>query len=319
MSQDLRRCVDLLKNGNISSGNFSCDHLKHEGFKELLTYLLSKSQNKENPEPVINVDVWKYLELRMFPSRDDLSVVIPITIVYCFIFLTGILGNVCTCVVIARNKFMHTATNYYLFNLAVADLLLLIIGLPPDLYTIWNLYPWIFGETFCIIRALFGELSTYTSILTITAFTVERYVAICHPMKAHKMSSLNRAIRVIFSTWVIASLLSIPQTIQYGVFYIKDQQNRTIEESAMCTNKNFEAMKETFLVSSLIFFLLPMTFISILYTLIALAIRKSSMRRSSADSSGKEHIRGIDLHVKQQSRARKSVIKMLGNYHSHFG
>lgn len=314
MSTELLRCVDLLKNGSISSGNLSCDHLAKDGLKDFLKYLISKTRKNDVSTPVVDVDVWKYLESHMFPSRDDLTVVIPLTFVYCFIFLTGILGNVCTCVVIARNKFMHTATNYYLFNLAIADLLLLVIGLPPDLYTIWNFYPWIFGETFCIIRALFGEMSTYTSILTITAFTIERYVAICHPMKAHKMSSLNRAVRVIFSTWVIASLLSIPQTIQYGVFYIKDRQNRTIEESAMCTNKNFGPMKETFLVSSLIFFLLPMTFISILYTLIALAIRKSSLRRSSADSSGKEHLRGIDLHVKQQSRARKSVIKMLGKY-----
>lgn len=62
------------------------------------------------------------------PETDPLSVIILITIFYAFIFVAGILGNVMTCVIIFKNKHMHTATNYYLFNLAVSDFLLLVIG-----------------------------------------------------------------------------------------------------------------------------------------------------------------------------------------------
>lgn len=61
-------------------------------------------------------------------EKDPLSVIILITIFYAFIFVAGILGNVMTCVIIFKNKHMHTATNYYLFNLAVSDFLLLVIG-----------------------------------------------------------------------------------------------------------------------------------------------------------------------------------------------
>lgn len=60
--------------------------------------------------------------------RDPLSIILPISICYFIIFVTGILGNVITCFVIAKNKTMHTATNYYLFNLAVSDFLVLIFG-----------------------------------------------------------------------------------------------------------------------------------------------------------------------------------------------
>lgn len=60
--------------------------------------------------------------------RDSLSIILPISICYLIIFVTGVLGNVITCVVIAKNKTMHTATNYYLFNLAVSDFLVLIFG-----------------------------------------------------------------------------------------------------------------------------------------------------------------------------------------------
>ena len=268
-------------------------------------------------------DIWRFLELYMYPRRDSLAVVIPVTIIYSVLFITGVLGNICTCFVIARNKFMHTATNYYLFNLAIADLLLLVIGLPPDLYSVWSLYPWVFGETLCVMRAFVCEISTNTSILTITAFTVERYVAICFPMKAQKMSSLPRAARVIACVWIVAVCTAIPIADQYGVVKIKDPKNRTIEESAMCAFKH-APVTGWFLASSCFFFILPMIFISVLYSLIAAAIHRSTIEapkihRSSSDTSkaSKEHIACLrdgrgDVNVQLQTRARRSVLKMLG-------
>lgn len=59
---------------------------------------------------------------------EPLCVIIFVTICYSIISLAGLLGNVITCIVISKNKSMHTATNYYLFNLAVSDLTLLLTG-----------------------------------------------------------------------------------------------------------------------------------------------------------------------------------------------
>jgi hypothetical protein len=53
---------------------------------------------------------------------------IVLTVIYVIIFITGVLGNVVTCIVISKNRSMHTAVNYYLFSLAISDLLLLISG-----------------------------------------------------------------------------------------------------------------------------------------------------------------------------------------------
>lgn len=55
-------------------------------------------------------------ELDAMPIRDPLSVAIPMTVVYVVILLSGLLGNISTCIVIAKNTYMHTATNYYLFR-----------------------------------------------------------------------------------------------------------------------------------------------------------------------------------------------------------
>ena len=42
--------------------------------------------------------------------------------------ITGIFGNLSVCCVILRFPGMRSATNYYLFSLAVADLLILLLG-----------------------------------------------------------------------------------------------------------------------------------------------------------------------------------------------
>jgi hypothetical protein len=79
-----------------------------------------------------NESVEDYLVRMLGPKHLPLAVVLPITIIYVSIFASGVVGNVAVCVVIARNKSMRTATNYYLFSLAVSDLTLLLLGKCAD-------------------------------------------------------------------------------------------------------------------------------------------------------------------------------------------
>lgn len=147
------------------------------------------------------------------PRRDPLYVVIPVTVIYLLIFVTGIVGNISTCIVISKNRSMHTATNYYLFSLAMSDFLLLLSGVPQEVYSIWYKYPYVFGEVFCVLRGLMAETSANATVLTITSFTSERYLAICHPFKhlQHTMSKLSRAVRLIIIIWIVSVCLAIPQ------------------------------------------------------------------------------------------------------------
>lgn len=78
--------------------------------------------------PPPNMTLEEYLEAMRGPKHLALSVVWPLTVIYVVIFVTGVIGNVVVCVVIVRNASMHTATNYYLFSLAVSDLALLLLG-----------------------------------------------------------------------------------------------------------------------------------------------------------------------------------------------
>ena len=47
--------------------------------------------------------------------------------------------------------------------------------LPGELYVMWHQYPWPFGELACDARNVVNEAIMNTSILTIVAFTIERW------------------------------------------------------------------------------------------------------------------------------------------------
>ncbi|XP_073991420.1 pyrokinin-1 receptor-like [Rhodnius prolixus] len=209
-------------------------------------------------------------------QMDPLYIVIPMTVLYSLIFLTGVIGNVSTCIVIARNRHMHTATNYYLFSLAISDLLLLISGLPQEMYQLWST-SYVFGEAFCVLTGLLAETCANATVLTITAFTVERYVAICHPFFSHTVSKLSRAIKFVIIIWLLALILAVPQVIQFGVvLHVLVEKNVSLSSYATCTVIPSKVwMEHSFEISSCVFFIVPMTLITCLYILIALKLRRS--------------------------------------------
>ncbi|XKL62119.1 hypothetical protein PGB90_001952 [Kerria lacca] len=76
-------------------------------------------------------------------------------------------------VVILRNKNLHTGVHFYLFSLSVSDILLLIFGLPQEIIYLWQKYPYMFIESFCIFQIIVAETCSNASILTIMVLSVE--------------------------------------------------------------------------------------------------------------------------------------------------
>lgn len=226
---------------------------------------------------------------RLGPRRKDLTSVIFLLVIYLLIFVSGTFGNICTCIVIIRNHYMQTTTNYFLFSLAVSDVLILIFGLPQEAYTIWEAYPWRFGKEFCIFKAMLSEVTSYASVLTITAFTVERYVAICHPLKSHKLTDLGLTIKIIIGIWIFSLLCAIPYPIHTRIFYYVNypETNTPIPDSLSCNiPPQWQArMGIMFQVSSFLFFIIPMTLITVLYILIAVTLRRTTLNRAGSEDS----------------------------------
>ncbi|XP_071647909.1 pyrokinin-1 receptor isoform X1 [Temnothorax longispinosus] len=308
ISGTIANITSVLQDPGLARDSWSLS--KDDNQQELRSTVVYANPRYENYSSTIVALLQNNFDRDENGRRDSLYIVLPITIIYVVIFFTGLIGNISTCVVIARNKSMHTATNYYLFSLAVSDLLLLVFGLPPEMYYIWSHFPYVFGEAFCIIQSFASETSTNATVLTITAFTIERYVAICHPFISHTMSKLSRAVKFVVAIWLLALCLAVPQAIQFGIIF--DHYNGTANlDSARCSLR-WTLIEHAFEISTILFFVLPMTIITVLYVLIAIKLRRSSMLTTTV--SKRHHVPGVLNHVdssRGKTNAQRNVIRML--------
>ena len=129
------------------------------------------------------------------------------------ISLIGILLNSAFLFTVYRVKDMRTTTNIYLENLAVADVMLLIIRLAnyfgTYLYSPIDYFPTPFtSRFFCGIPFLLLNLFRFASVFFISLVAFERYMAICRPAIHRQTNSRTRAFRLSLISW-IASFVTV--------------------------------------------------------------------------------------------------------------
>ncbi|XP_041478161.1 beta-2 adrenergic receptor-like [Lytechinus variegatus] len=131
--------------------------------------------------------------------------------------ILGVVGNTCVLLVTSRWKAkMKSTTDALVRALAVADLLTSILIVPhPYASSVPNT---ILGEFYCkvVTSHIFMWTSVVASILTLTAISIERYLAISHPF-FHRRSVTKKGIRgLIVTVWILAFLLNInPLFVEY--------------------------------------------------------------------------------------------------------
>ncbi|MCL4135246.1 UNVERIFIED_CONTAM: hypothetical protein GTU68_028788 [Idotea baltica] len=170
--------------------------------------------------------------------------------------------------VVAKNRNMITPTNCYLVSLAVADCSVLVAAVPQEIvsyYLIGN--HWIWGKIGCAVMIFLQQLGINASSLSLTAFTIERYIAICHPMKAQTVCTTERAKKITLIVWVFAIGYCAPwlfltkvEPMNYDVSY----------QTQQCT---FKLSREQYLyyyfLDFIVFYIIPLVLSCVLYTLIA--------------------------------------------------
>ncbi|XP_054268779.1 QRFP-like peptide receptor [Macrosteles quadrilineatus] len=140
------------------------------------------------------------------------SELLPPLAVYTLSLLLGVTGNILIVFTTCRYRRMKSPTNVFLASLATADLLLIIICIPVKLAKLFS-YTWTMGFFLCKMVHYLQTVVAVCSVLTLMAISIERYYAICHPMKAKYICTISQAKKIIITIWITSFLLALPNLV----------------------------------------------------------------------------------------------------------
>ncbi|XP_042530716.1 cholecystokinin receptor type A [Dipodomys spectabilis] len=205
---------------------------------------------------------------------------------YTLIFVLSVLGNTLVITVLIRNKRMRTVTNIFLLSLAVSDLMLCLFCMP------FNLIPnllrdFIFGSAVCKTTTYFMGTSVSVSTFNLVAISLERYGAICKPLKSRVWQTKSHALKVIAATWCLSFTIMTPYPIYSNLVPFTKNNNQTAN---MCRfllpNDAMQQSWHTFLL--LILFIIPGIVMVVAYGLISLELYQGIKFDASQKKSAKE-------------------------------
>lgn len=160
-----------------------------------------------------------FYELHCSMSWDSLEIPgyeLCIHILLPIISTIGIVGIILTVLVLSK-KTMSTSTNSYLISLAISDLVFLLILSAKcfeNKLNRENHYQYIFVMTYIyIILTAFLMASVWLTVM----LAIERYIAICHPLRAMGICTVARARGIIVFIYILSLLLRIPDFLKYEV------------------------------------------------------------------------------------------------------
>ncbi|XP_021939816.1 chondroadherin-like, partial [Zootermopsis nevadensis] len=112
------------------------------------------------------------------------------TLVYAILFVFGATGNVIILIIIVCNKEMHTVPNMYILNLAISDVMSLIINLPLTQARMMS-GKWNYGEFLCKFFAFFRRVSIGLSAYSVALLSIQRYRVTVNPIQIHVHSPVT--------------------------------------------------------------------------------------------------------------------------------
>lgn len=141
-------------------------------------------------------------------------ILIILSILYGIISILAVFGNGLIIGVVIRSRHMHNVTNYFICNLALADIVIGIFAVPFQFQAALLQY-WILPKIMCKLAPFATTLSLNISIFTLVAISIDRYHVILYPLK-QKLSNKQCYI-ILVIIWIIAFLLSIIHLFNYKV------------------------------------------------------------------------------------------------------
>ena len=122
-------------------------------------------------------------------------------------------GNLLVMIVVARERYLRTVTNYFIVSLALADLIIGAAVMPFGIVLEMTNQYWMFGPDWCDLWHSVDVLASTASILNLSMISLDRYWAITDPIAYPSKMSTGRACVLIALVWICSASISFPAII----------------------------------------------------------------------------------------------------------
>ncbi|XP_055501403.1 alpha-1A adrenergic receptor-like [Leucoraja erinacea] len=194
----------------------------------------------------------------------DVNQAVALGVILGAFILFAIVGNIMVILSVACNRHLQTVTNYFIINLAIADLLLSTIILPFSASLEIFGY-WAFGRIFCDVWAAVDVLCCTASIMSLCVISIDRYIGVRYSLRYPTIMTEVKAVWILIVLWVTSIVVSVGPLLGW--------KEPAPPDDTMCSITEEPGYA---LFSSLFSFYLPLMVILVMYFRIYVVARRTT-------------------------------------------
>ncbi|CAF0870389.1 unnamed protein product [Rotaria sordida] len=223
-------------------------------------------------------------------------------IVYTLLSILTVGGNALVCLIVFHFMGIVTVTNLFIANLALTDLFIGLFCIPIVLISDYLLSDWPFGTFMCKFTSFAQSVFVVCTVYTLIAMSVDRYIAIIHPLNPKLTRKQCRLL--IGLLWTFSILFSSPifidMNISHYCFHL-DSNNIKEYSQTICDGTGLPpSLQAAYNMATItIIYLIPLCLLTIIYIRLGWRLHQSR-------APGEAHSER-DAKIK---KSKQKVIKM---------
>ena len=225
---------------------------------------------------------------------------IVLTVMYIITMLVSLMGNILLLYIVWKKPDVRSLTSFMFVNMAVADLLVTLVVIPysvSEFYTdgVWPMTGLI-GQITCKAVLFIAFFTISTSILCLTFMAVDRFYAVVYPFRRLLWFRKPKVLTPV--VWLLSmALMSI---VPVFIVLQPENSNDKCKADFEILGEKSRVIRGIFIYFFVINYLLPVSVISVLYTITA---RKLWFHEAPGDN--------LNQNRQRQQQTKRKVVRML--------